>query len=392
MRFEMPENQYCKTMKEAHNLVSAIALFKLVPGQQIQVHFYHRLFKTLWQSWLQSVADKREKDMREAAAPRDLFLSNVMNSIISLGKKKDMDLVSGSIVPQMQRSTISSTKIGIDSISLKEKFSQRTKSKIYQNMLKQRQLLPMTKLKNNIIDTLQKHDVIVVCGETGSGKSTQVPQYILESEFFFFEIFFHNTLLSGVGETCRIACTQPRRISASSIATRVGVEMGDLGRYSFNLLYVFIMNFKFIFFSYEILYLTNFEFNCFYNICTTGILLRQLHSNRLLDQYSHIIIDEVHERSLQSDFLLVVLRQILEERNGGNYVILMSATIDANKFSKYFGEFNNFFFFKYVFGIHTFPVDVFHLEDIIEVTKYTCEQDAPNSCTFYFFSNSIFFF
>uniref|UniRef100_A0AAY4EET9 RNA helicase n=1 Tax=Denticeps clupeoides TaxID=299321 RepID=A0AAY4EET9_9TELE len=107
--------------------------------------------------------------------------------------------------------------------------------------------------------------------------------------------------------------------------------------------------------------------------CTTGVLLRKLQQDRLLRSLTHIIVDEVHERSVQSDFLLTILKDLVQKRSDLR-LILMSATVDCDKFSSYFNRCP-------VIAIpgRTFPVDVFHLEDIVECTGYVLEQDSEYS-------------
>uniref|UniRef100_A0A8B9K038 RNA helicase n=1 Tax=Astyanax mexicanus TaxID=7994 RepID=A0A8B9K038_ASTMX len=110
--------------------------------------------------------------------------------------------------------------------------------------------------------------------------------------------------------------------------------------------------------------------------CTTGVLLRKLQQDRLLSSLTHIIVDEVHERSVQSDFLLTILRDVVHKRSDLQ-LILMSATVDCDKFSAYFNRCP-------VVSIpgRTFPVEVFHLEDIVEETGYVLEEDSDYSQRF----------
>ncbi|KAH6782372.1 RNA helicase family protein, partial [Perilla frutescens var. frutescens] len=141
--------------------------------------------------------------------------------------------------------------------------------------------------------------VVVVSGETGCGKTTQLPQYILESE-----------IEASRGAACSIICTQPRRISAISVAERVAAERvrleGMRGR------------------DTRLLF------------CTTGILLRRLLVDRNLKGVTHVFIDEIHERGMNEDFLIIVLKDLLPRRPELK-LILMSATLNADLFASYFG-------------------------------------------------------
>lgn len=207
-------------------------------------------------------------------------------------------------------------------------------------MLKFRQELPAYKMKQQIIDVIESNQVVVISGETGSGKTTQVPQFILDS-------YIEN----GKGSTCRVVCTQPRRISAISVAERVAAERGERcgeasSGYQIRLECRMPRDYGSILF------------------CTTGILLQQLEGDPYIQRASHVILDEVHERDLQTDFLSIILKDLLAVRPD-LHVILMSATINAHLFSKYFGNCP----MLEIPGI-AFPVEVLYLEDVLEQTGY----------------------
>ncbi|KAH9376743.1 hypothetical protein HPB48_010961 [Haemaphysalis longicornis] len=181
----------------------------------------------------------------------------------------------------------------------------KTRSQEYQRMLKFRQELPAYKMKQQIIDVIESNQVVVISGETGSGKTTQVPQFILDS-------YIEN----GKGSTCRVVCTQPRRISAISVAERVAAERGERcgeasSGYQIRLECRMPRDYGSILF------------------CTTGILLQQLEGDPYIQRASHVILDEVHERDLQTDFLSIILKDLLAVRPD-LHVILMSATINAH--------------------------------------------------------------
>uniref|UniRef100_W5LHS4 RNA helicase n=1 Tax=Astyanax mexicanus TaxID=7994 RepID=W5LHS4_ASTMX len=220
----------------------------------------------------------------------------------------------------------------------------------------EREQLPVFQHRGRVLETLRRHRVVVVAGETGSGKSTQIPQFILED------------LLTGEKEArpCNIAVTQPRRISAMSLASRVSQELGSEdgpgGRDSLC--------------GYQIRMENRSSDSTRLLYCTTGVLLRKLQQDRLLSSLTHIIVDEVHERSVQSDFLLTILRDVVHKRSDLQ-LILMSATVDCDKFSAYFNRCP-------VVSIpgRTFPVEVFHLEDIVEETGYVLEEDSDYSQRF----------
>jgi HrpA-like RNA helicase len=198
-----------------------------------------------------------------------------------------------------------------------------------------RSKLPAWALKGKISNLIKENQVVVLSGETGCGKSTQVPQFILDS--------------IGEGSPCSILVSQPRRISAMGLAERVATERGEkVG--------------ETVGYSVRLESRTSPQTELLY--CTTGVLLRKLNSNPLLDGVTHVVVDEVHERSHFSDFLLVILREILKKRKDLR-VILMSATLERSLFQQYF---NNCPCIE-IEG-RTFPVEHYFLEDILIQTKF----------------------
>jgi ATP-dependent RNA helicase DHX57 len=203
----------------------------------------------------------------------------------------------------------------------------------------QRRNLPVYSFKKALLDAIQDNHVIVVEGETGSGKTTQVPQYVLEDA-------------AARGVPGNIIIAQPRRISAMSVAERVAAERGDaIGQtvgYTIRLESKATTNTRLLF-------------------CTTGILLKRLEEDPSLQNVTHVFVDEVHERSIESDFLLMVLKDLLPKRPASNplKVILMSATLDASLFHDYFWGAP-----LVKFPGRTFPVQEIYLEDILEITGH----------------------
>ncbi|ALC40030.1 CG1582 [Drosophila busckii] len=202
---------------------------------------------------------------------------------------------------------------------------------------------------DRILQLIESSSVVVVSGETGCGKSTQVPQFILDNWFFRALNRAERTPMPHV----EIICTQPRRISAIGVAERVAAERLDrIGQLV----------------GYQIRLENKVSSSTRLSFCTTGILLRRLASDPLLGNVSHVIVDEVHERSEESDFLLLILKQILRERKGLK-VVLMSATLNAKLFSDYFSG-------APVLDIpgRTHPVQQFFLEDILELSDFVMES------------------
>ncbi|EGC29050.1 hypothetical protein DICPUDRAFT_159415 [Dictyostelium purpureum] len=210
---------------------------------------------------------------------------------------------------------------------------------------KKRQLLPVYKRKEEFLKALDANQVLVVTAETGCGKSTQIPQYILES-----------FVKSGKGSECNIVCTQPRRISAIGVAERVSYEWncGDNGAIGQMV-------------GYQIRNESKRSASTRLLFCTTGILLRRILDVNSIANVSHIIIDEVHERSTDNDFLLIILREIISKRKDLK-IILMSATLNANQISNYF-KCNQ----DSIFSIpgFTYPVKNIYIDEILSnLSKY----------------------
>ncbi|KAJ3758406.1 P-loop containing nucleoside triphosphate hydrolase protein [Lentinula raphanica] len=183
----------------------------------------------------------------------------------------------------------------------------------------QRSELPIAKGKDALIHEFREHDVTVLLGETGSGKTTQVPQYLLES---------------GLARNGMIAVTQPRKVAATSLAGRVAAEQNVALGSSV---------------GYSVRFDERFSSQTRIKYMTDGMIVRELMSDPSLSKYSIIIVDEAHERSLRTDILIANLKTIQQRRNKSQdakgkgkdtsnplKIIIMSATLDAEKFGRFF--------------------------------------------------------
>ncbi|KAJ3123944.1 hypothetical protein HK098_001533 [Nowakowskiella sp. JEL0407] len=182
-------------------------------------------------------------------------------------------------------------------------------SQKYKDILKKRVTLPVHKQREEFLELIHKNQILILVGETGSGKTTQIPQFLC---------FDEQPQLKGK----MIACTQPRRVAAMSVAQRVADEMDvKLGD--------------------EVGYSIRFE-DCtspktLLKYMTDGMLLREAMTDPLMQKYSAIILDEAHERTLSTDILMGLIKEVCKKRPDLK-VVVMSATLDAGKFQSYFGS------------------------------------------------------
>lgn len=167
--------------------------------------------------------------------------------------------------------------------------------------------LPIVQHRDAIIESIRKHRVTIICGETGSGKTTQIPKMCLEA---------------GLGVNGLIGHTQPRRLAARSVSSRIASELksevgGTVG--------------------YKVRFSDQVSSSSYIKLMTDGILLAEIQSDPWLNQYDTLIIDEAHERSLNIDFILGYLKRLLQKRRDLK-LIITSATIDPDTFSKHFND------------------------------------------------------
>lgn len=187
-------------------------------------------------------------------------------------------------------------------------FTQKPFSDRFHAILKKRLQLPVWEYRDEFIEMTAKNQCIVLVGETGSGKTTQIPQWCLD--------------LVLLGRRKHVCCTQPRRVAAMSVAQRVADEMD-------------------VVLGQEVGYSIRFE-DCSSSrtamkYMTDGMLLREAMTDPLLDRYGVILLDEAHERTLSTDILLGLIKEVIKQRPDLK-VIIMSATLDAGKFQSYFDD------------------------------------------------------
>ncbi|KAL7835114.1 hypothetical protein SRHO_G00293610 [Serrasalmus rhombeus] len=199
------------------------------------------------------------------------------------------------------------------------------------------QALPVFERHEEVVATIKENQVVLVVGETGSGKTTQIPQFLLDD-------------CCKKGIPCRIFCTQPRRLAAIAVAERVATERGETVGQTI---------------GYQIRLESRVSPKTLLTFCTSGVLLRTLMAgDATLSAVTHVIVDEVHERDGLTDFLLTKMRDVLQ-RMPSLKLILSSAALDVDLFIRYFGKCPVI----YIKG-RPFEVKELFLEDILRTTGY----------------------
>lgn len=287
-------------VEDGHQFLATEALYKLNPELPLY-RMFPPVFRDLWKTWLHGVKAESEAKSEEQRLEKEKVIQKLIN-LIPLSSREvaspdqavalEEDVVTEKVVDdweERESDALGNDDSVGDSLSrvasrLKTDFEQRRQKPDYVSMLKFREGLPISLYRQKLLDTMAENRVTVLCAETGAGKTTQCAQYLLE-----------DALLSGQGDNVSIVCTQPRRISAMSVAERVADEMcdnvGGLVGYQIRMESRRSKATKLMF-------------------CTTGVLLRRLQDDPKLEGTTHVIVDEVHERQWQIDFLLIVLRQL----------------------------------------------------------------------------------
>lgn len=370
-KFVLPEGlDGWQRIEEAQNAAAVLALLCLCGNEDSEM--WQRLappFDELWLECLDGGVGAVVEETEEEGAARDAFIAALVET--KLAEASQQARRSKSAGAEAERFNGASWEANLAESLHKHKEAKdgaasRATSERLLHLLREfrdskegadwqavRAKLPAAALRSQLQEALDQHDVVIVSGETGSGKTTQVPQFILEG-----------ATEAMAGGATNIVCTQPRRIAAISVAERVACERGEpapgergsVVGYSVRLDSATTADTRLLF-------------------CTTGVLLRRLIGDPALATVSHVIVDEVHERTMQGDFLVALLRELVAQRREAHAplkVILMSATLDAGLLADYFGGCP----VLHALG-RTFPVQQFYLEDVYEATGYVLAADAP---------------
>ncbi|KAL6885885.1 hypothetical protein ACP4OV_010146 [Aristida adscensionis] len=409
-KIQLPElDEEYGSVEEAQNRVAAFALYQFfadLPLRQLLAEPYSSLVLRWQEGELSSTSRVLDtEDSRRAG-----FVDMLLNMDATIPKSQIRDVPDGGIfvdsgniednrsVYEKREITTLSHTVGLrsperaESVILKKKLEDKRKQPNYLKMLEARASLPIARQKNHFLQLLKENDVIVVSGETGCGKTTQVPQFILD-----------DMIESELGGYCNIVCTQPRRIAslnrasscdatqpgepglarikakpgrclfpvAISVAERVSDERCESSPGS---------NDSLVGYQVRLDSARNEKTKLLF--CTTGILLRKLSGNTDLSDVTHVVVDEVHERTILGDFLLIVLKNLVEKRSNQQgrklKVILMSATVDSSLFAHYFGQCP-------VISVEgrTHPVSTHFLEDVYEKMEYCLPLDSPASGAYF---------
>ncbi|CBQ67989.1 probable DNA/RNA helicase (DEAD/H box family II) [Sporisorium reilianum SRZ2] len=343
----------CATQLQADDFVATIALFCIDRDKSVQ-----RALPPGYREWWEELTSLQKDERDRKSRTRFQRVRDVIR--VRMDEAAAAKKAKGKAAPGNASAAAEQTELGeLSSASapqpseprakeIAEYFTNRVASPSYQKMLPGRQGLPIANHRQEILDLVENNQIFVLSGETGCGKSTQVPAYILEH-------------CMSQGRHCKIYVTEPRRISAISLAERVSEELGE-PRKSVG------SNDSLV--GYAIRLESNVGKNARLVYATTGIVLRMLEGTAF-NEITHVIIDEVHERSIESDFLLIILKTLIAHRKDLK-VILMSATVDAERISKYCGGCPTI-----AVPGRTFPVNVHYLEDAVEMSNYIIEDDSP---------------
>ncbi|ODH40223.1 hypothetical protein ACO22_01676 [Paracoccidioides brasiliensis] len=339
------------TALQAESYISTVALFILFSHSQKEGKVYMRLpavWRDLWDEFVtvkKNQEDEADKDvLRALQKVVQEKMETLEDDIVLLDNFRKRN---SGINPPLLQGASQPNQATKPAEQLRKLWTDRSSTSSFAAMESSRKTLPIWKFKDQILETLSTNQAIIICSETGSGKSTQIPSFLLENE-----------LLSG--RNCKIYVTEPRRISAISLAKRVSEELGEDNK---------AVGTSRSLVGYAIRLESKISSSTRLIFATTGVVVRMLKRPNDFQDITHLVLDEVHERTIDNDFLLIILRRLMQDRPDLK-LVLMSATVDVERFSKYFHG-------APVLNIpgRMFPVEVKYLEDAIEATGHHPTDD-----------------
>ncbi|SPN97200.1 probable pre-mRNA splicing factor ATP-dependent RNA helicase PRP16 [Cephalotrichum gorgonifer] len=273
------------------------------------------------------VKDARQQRERQRQAQQATSMAGTMLGKV-MGVKDDDDV--DSALPVAAAPQLKGPRGNVDDADKKRMNDGASNFSRSKTLREQREFLPAFSVREDLIRVIRENQVVIVVGETGSGKTTQLAQYLYEE---------------GYGKYGMIGCTQPRRVAAMSVAKRVSEEMEvPLGSTV----------------GYAIRFEDCTSKDTVIKYMTDGVLLRESMNDSQLEKYSCVIMDEAHERALNTDILLGLFNKILQRRRDIK-LIVTSATMNSKRFSDFFGGAPEFF----IPG-RTFPVDIMYHRSPVE--------------------------
>uniref|UniRef100_A0A8C3G933 Pre-mRNA-splicing factor ATP-dependent RNA helicase PRP16 n=1 Tax=Cyclopterus lumpus TaxID=8103 RepID=A0A8C3G933_CYCLU len=322
---DFEEDNAAKVHLQVHNLVPPFLdgriVFTKQPEPVIPVKDATSDMAIIARKGSQLVRKHREQKERKKAQHKHWELAGTkLGDIMGIKKTEAEDSSGGKPVGEDGKVDYRTEQKFADHMREKTEASSEFAKK--KTLLEQRQYLPIFAVRQQLLNIIRDNSIVIVVGETGSGKTTQLTQYLHEDGYTSYGM---------------VGCTQPRRVAAMSVAKRVSEEIGtNLGE--------------------EVGYAIRFE-DCtsektLIKYMTDGILLRESLRESDLDHYSAVIMDEAHERSLNTDVLFGLLREVVSRRTDLK-LIVTSATMDSDKFAAFFGNVPIF----HIPG-RTFPVDI----------------------------------
>lgn len=266
------------SLDQSESYISTAALFSISVSSPKEEKVYLRLPST-WRDLYRDFLEQRKTRIEAADCESIQYYRSIIRDQIENEESDGVVLTSRFKMRHQAAVSSSTSNSGYntparESEGLREIWIQKASTPSYQHMLVGRAGLPVFAFRESILSTVDRNQVTIICGETGCGKSTQIPSFILEHEL-------------SQGKACKVFCTEPRRISAISLAQRVSEELGEgpkeLGTVRSLVGYAIRLESK-----------TSSQTRLVY--ATVGVVLRMLESSRGLEEVTHLVIDEVHER------------------------------------------------------------------------------------------------